>query len=907
MKSQFVFSITNNPNMILQPNTSRELPCELLSLERMKKWILFGFLLCPTQLNVAGASDLWKQALQDSFVIPLVRDEVFFIHSAFESVLNNSKDKNDRRRASEVQDMLDDVMQQARRYLRSALNELNQFLGDSPGLLGPQFALVLTTLGLACDEVSWLFRHAGVTPPKVKHKPSAEDFSDSFLPELLFQIVKLKSLVNRYKKIVQNYYRKYMGGYHATYLRDLMQRQAVCPEHKILLLSSIVDTCTRLSGKEAEGKYDYDFQGLRLDWMRLQAYCSVSRPAMSLREHRNLAYAMNTTSLHSQFVDDLDEVLRTYGDISFIGPITQEFTRCLSNHSQMQYASAFPMVAAEFMNACSVFAAEERTIVGERSVNMVNHFLELTAREIKTIVGSLCERRVTLQQQLVPYKATLAYMKAHLSKTGKSRSAKTPINPVIPGAESECRTRGDTQVEDSLLSSLIHLCWSINHLSSVTAWEHIFVPREYLVPHLEELFIRSIIEMLQYNHETSEIARPSEVLHSIRAFMSALRSIELHVTIDMTRVLTAVLLQETQPQDSHGEPTITNLYTNWYINVLLKRVAQGNTIIYSPSRKAFYSRKQGSQPAPFKAENYTDSTELSALADLMGPYGIRYLGEQLTELVSSQVKELKRIIINNKEPLLNLHMNRDKHEVFNDNLKRLKNNDDLIARTTIVGIVLAFRKLTLDALHNVLSYRIPFLLSSITDLMLFPPKDKPQIANEIASVAGIHCDMDPALSSAMSLHCDNSQEDFTIWSLFLVYLGVALPDLAYRDTNFLPSLEGHDNNAHCLAIAVNALAGAMFASYGAFNQKQRMKEFLVFTSSRIMKLAAEPEREKDAPKSREAVYLLLDLIVSESPYLTMDMLERCFPYALLRDAYSSVYRHSHIPKAKSKVAEDTTY
>ena len=38
---------------------------------------------------------------------------------------------------------------------------------------------------------------------------------------------------------------------------------------------------------------------------------------------------------------------------------------------------------------------------------------------------------------------------------------------------------------------------------------------------------------------------------------------------------------------------------------------------------------------------------------------------------------------------------------------------------------------------------------------------------------------------------------------------------------------GHDNNARCLAIAVNALAGAMFASYGAFNQKQRMKEFLV--------------------------------------------------------------------------------
>ena len=42
------------------------------------------------------------------------------------------------------------------------------------------------------------------------------------------------------------------------------------------------------------------------------------------------------------------------------------------------------------------------------------------------------------------------------------------------------------------------------------------------------------------------------------------------------------------------------------------------------------------------------------------------------------------------------------------------------------------------------------------------------------------------------------------------------------------------------------------------------------------------------------VIIIVLQIVSESPYLTMDMLERCFPYALLRDAYSSVYRHSHI-------------
>ena len=45
--------------------------------------------------------------------------------------------------------------------------------------------------------------------------------------------------------------------------------------------------------------------------------------------------------------------------------------------------------------------------------------------------------------------------------------------------------------------------------------------------------------------------------------------------------------------------------------------------------------------------------------------------------------------------------------------------------------------------------------------------------------------------------------------------------------NTYVSTTGHDNNAHCLAIALNALAGAMFASYGPSAQKQRMKEFFV--------------------------------------------------------------------------------
>lgn len=74
---------------------------------------------------------------------------------------------------------------------------------------------------------------------------------------------------------------------------------------------------------------------------------------------------------------------------------------------------------------------------------------------------------------------------------------------------------------------------------------------------------RSIVGMTMYNQATQEIAKPSELLTSVRAYMTVLQSIENYVQIDITRVFNNVLLQQTQHLDSHGEPTITSLYTNW--------------------------------------------------------------------------------------------------------------------------------------------------------------------------------------------------------------------------------------------------------------------------------------------------------------------------------------------------------
>ena len=43
-------------------------------------------------------------------------------------------------------------------------------------------------------------------------------------------------------------------------------------------------------------------------------------------------------------------------------------------------------------------------------------------------------------------------------------------------------------------------------------------------------------------------------------------------------------------------------------------------------------------------------------------------------------------------------------------------------------------------------------------------------------------------------------------------------------------LSGHANNIHCMAKAVNSLAGAMFTVYGPSDVNERLKEFLAVSS-----------------------------------------------------------------------------
>jgi NCK-associated protein 1 len=60
----------------------------------------------------------------------------------------------------------------------------------------------------------------------------------------------------------------------------------------------------------------FDFRAIRIDWIRLQAYTSVSKAQLVLSENRDLASLLDTIVFHTKMVDYLDEILVETSDLS---------------------------------------------------------------------------------------------------------------------------------------------------------------------------------------------------------------------------------------------------------------------------------------------------------------------------------------------------------------------------------------------------------------------------------------------------------------------------------------------------------------------------------------------------------------------------------------------------------------
>uniref|UniRef100_A0AAQ5WYH7 NCK associated protein 1 like n=1 Tax=Amphiprion ocellaris TaxID=80972 RepID=A0AAQ5WYH7_AMPOC len=829
-RSAQLLSLLSAPAAMLDPACCDTMACEYLSMEVMERWIIIGFLLCHSSLNSNQASqELWKMALRSGIYLILTRDEVLNIHKVSEDLFDSIKGYS--KRVADIKE---------------------------------------------CRE------HAIV---------------NSQMAELLFHMEKLRGLMRKHIHVVQRYHVQYLAQYDALVLNDTIQNMYVCPEEESVLMTSFVSTLSALSIKQVDNKEEFDFRALRLDWLRLQAYTSVNKAPLPLKDYPDLAKVMNMIQFHTRTVDSLEELLQETSDVSILCFYPRVFEKMFIQSSEemtmKRYLMAFPSVCSHFGHCGHPLCPEEMDSMEKKSLRLCVTFLEQIAKQTSSVVLEICAEQRNLHDQLLPKHCAETISAARHRKQKKPVQKKGEVQKEKPGAESLRKDRTVATNVDKMHLMLTELCSSYSLCSDFIVFNHIVVPAEFLLSHLETRLSEIIVIMANYNQTTQEIARPSDLLAGIRAYTTNLHSLSSYVNVDVTRLVKSVLLQQTQPLDSRGAQTVTTIYTNWFLESLLRQ-ASNSLIVHCPTMQCFVSQTTDNEPT-FRAEEFSDITELQALAELLGPYGLKFLSENLMWHITSQVSELKKMVIENMDILVQMKNNFDKPEEMSNLKKRLTGGENVLKRMTIIGVILSFRSMAQNCLNDILQKHCPYLMGPIECLrdLISPETDIKVTLSvfELASAAGLPCDIDPALVAAIgSMQTDNTSidEEYKLSRLLLVYIAVSLPTLAL-DPNSYYSREhgGHNNNIHCLATAINQLAAAMFTIQNQ-SVEQQLKEFLMLASSALLQLGQNVERVES--KNRESVYLLLHMIVEESPFLSQDMLESCFPYVLLRNAYREVYR-----------------
>uniref|UniRef100_A0A8C1RYM3 NCK associated protein 1 like n=1 Tax=Cyprinus carpio TaxID=7962 RepID=A0A8C1RYM3_CYPCA len=843
-RSAQLLSLLASPAAMLSPTCCDTMACEYLSTEVMERWILIGFLLCHSSLNTnADSQNLWKTALRSGLYLTVIRDEVLNIHK------------------------LHAVTQQMNRnFLRNALKELTKVLEDEPALLGPKALYVFMALSFSRDEVLWLVRHAE-NIPKTK---TPEDYADSQLAELLYHMEKLRTLLAQHRYVIQRYHLQYLSQYDALVLNDIIQGMYVCPEEESVLMSSFVSTLSAMSLKHLDAGEEFDLKAFRLDWLRLQAYTSTGKAPLALKDYPDLAKVMNMAQFHTRMMDSVNELLCETADLSILCFHARVFEKLFSQSSEdvsmQRYLTAFPVICSHFSQCLHPLCPEEVSTVKNQSLKLCVSFLEEISRQTCTVVLEICAEQCNLHEKLLPKHSAETISTARNKKLKKSLPKKGDVPKEKPGTESLRKDRAIVTNLDKMHQALTELCASYSICADFTVFKHIIVPAEFLLSQLEIRLNKVIVQMANYNQSTHEIARPSDLLAGIQAYVTSLHSLSCYINIDVTRLVKNVLLQQTQPLDSYGSQTITTLYTNWFLEGLLRQ-ASSALIVHCPTTQCFVNQNTENEQS-FHAEEYADICGLRSLAELIGPYGLKFLNENLMWHIISQVGELKKLVSDNMDVLVQMRANFENPDAMSDLQKKLTGCENVLKRMTIIGVILSFRSMVQEALGEV-------------TLSVY----------EMASAAGLPCEIDPALVSAIAnMQTDNSsiEDEFKITCLLLVFIAVSLPTLCLDPNSFYSRAQGgHQNNIHCLATAVNHIAAAMFTVQRK-NTRIQLQEFLKVASSILLQLGQNVERMEI--KNRDSIYVILHMIVEQSPFLSQDMLETCFPYVLLRNAYREVHK-----------------
>ena len=378
---------------------------ELMSVDRVRQYVLYGFLLCPGELPRPGALELLKAVLQHDVVVPLHRDvplqfgreygELFDSYTKGKFTLK--KHKKTLKEATGDQHSILTFHAELRILLQQYGAVWLQLMRDSPHALPVKLNAVLALVHVMRDEVVWYVRHLGLHVLQKLTKEREKILFDDHVSPLVFYSTAILALLDRNREDIAAYYLQLMQGMDSDML---LAAAAALPQLDPLCRQLLDNICNSLQS----GSVNDSFEPLRLNWCRVSCCLSSAHAGVSAPVQARLNTVMNGVASHSRHVDALDAELKAHGSFSALYWHRDEmlvcFKRCLAGkESQPAYALSFVKTLHSALHNVHRLCPEELPDIGREIVSTADTWLRLLTAAVEEAADFINKETTVLRQQ----------------------------------------------------------------------------------------------------------------------------------------------------------------------------------------------------------------------------------------------------------------------------------------------------------------------------------------------------------------------------------------------------------------------------------------------------------------------------------------------------------------------------
>ncbi|KAL9645115.1 hypothetical protein ABK040_001973 [Willaertia magna] len=852
---------------------------------------------------------LLQRVLVNNLVICLYGDEVYNIHEAYKEYVMIKKFpelKKESKTLKEVSEIAaekcHDYHKELRNYLRLQLKSLLNMMKDSPGLLGPKLNLVLAAISMAKSEIMWYFNHNGYVPKTGQRK--FKEVKETHISEMIYLVDEMIYVCMIHKEVIRKYSLNIMRGLYYNKLKGLIEEnKARLDQAKVLhVMDSILNDIQTTE----------DFEAMRLNWRRLEAFLSGYQFKQALTEHKTqqLFNTMMKIVVFSKHVDGLYEELVELGSLKqlyyYKNDVDTIFTEGLYvSKSQALYSTAFIRILNTYPdNIHPKLNANLRNKIGNICVGVAEVMMD---KIVKRIIEALDKLNSNigyrmLMKQIGGEVAAIQILKKYGSKKNNYNNVD---DQNVPGLESHFENNTINEMRE-LERNMTQLLFSLSRYEEIIVYDTVFYPVEYLRSVLEEYvseYIKKITSTIEMNAKTMKndllppkFITPSELLGELNSFMSSLKVIEQCANINTEELVMNAFLEQFVNLDyvdssftvvKSGESLNTIcVYAQWFTELVSD--PQKYRTVYYPNRQTFVSTSN-TPIQSYNVEGYVDYTELKAFAQLCGPYGVRVLNQYLLNEIYVRCEKLREVLSQTNNQLKDVES-----KIYDDKFiidKKLRSGllplEPAMTILIQLGGMFEFRENLQKALQTCVRRNIPAIYDVVdAAYQQYPPNyygdPKYLTVDSLATDCGFN-DVDHSLRLKIAPLVDRSQ----VWEVLpLAFAALTLLEKTWKDS-YDVNLEGWSTNIH---LSINAFHKLMTAvhSIKSNNIKELEKDYNRFAEFSAM-LLLHMRGTRGFERQTDSCTIFIDRTVKTAKHLEMSVFEDLLPYPLIRTTYVKTF------------------